>query len=132
MNPKQWDMISPSCKDLIQRMLTLDPNERITVFECLNHPWIKDKDRYAPKIHLSESVDQLKKFNARRKLRVSLLCNGAVISYECCWSTVTKNNTSQHVICCQRVCTSFRVCWGRGFHPPPPYMNTLGIPFLTQ
>jgi len=73
MNLKQWNMISPSCKDLIMRMLTLDPNERITIFECLNHPWIKEREKYAPRIHLSESVEQLKKFNSRRKLKVIIL-----------------------------------------------------------
>ncbi|CAK8690288.1 peripheral plasma membrane protein CASK-like isoform X2 [Clavelina lepadiformis] len=73
MNPRQWEHISESCKDLIQRMLTIDPNERITVFECLNHPWIKERERYAPKIHLNESVEQLKKFNARRKLKGAVL-----------------------------------------------------------
>uniref|UniRef100_H2ZK21 Peripheral plasma membrane protein CASK n=1 Tax=Ciona savignyi TaxID=51511 RepID=H2ZK21_CIOSA len=70
MNPRQWSTISPSCQDLVQRMLTLDPNERITVFECLNHPWIKEREKYAPKVHLHESVEQLRKFNARRKHKV--------------------------------------------------------------
>ena len=70
MNPKQWNDIGESCKDLVQRMLTLDPNERITVFECLNHPWVKDREKYACRNHLPESVEQLKKFNARRKLKV--------------------------------------------------------------
>lgn len=73
MNPKQWDLISESCKDLVQRMLKLDPNERITVYECAQHPWIREADRYAPRTHLHESIEQLKKFNARRKLKVSLV-----------------------------------------------------------
>ncbi|KAK6485475.1 peripheral plasma membrane protein CASK isoform X3 [Huso huso] len=73
MNPKQWSHISESAKDLVRRMLMLDPAERITVYEALNHPWLKERDRYAYKIHLAETVEQLRKFNARRKLKGAVL-----------------------------------------------------------
>ncbi|XP_078612277.1 peripheral plasma membrane protein CASK-like isoform X28 [Branchiostoma floridae x Branchiostoma japonicum] len=74
MNPRQWDHVSEQAKDLVARMLELDQNERITVHETLQHPWIKDRERYAPKIHLHETVASMTKFNARRKLK------GAVMS----------------------------------------------------
>ncbi|XP_047227355.1 peripheral plasma membrane protein CASK isoform X11 [Girardinichthys multiradiatus] len=73
MNPRQWNNISESAKDLVRRMLMLDPAERITVYEALNHPWLKERDRYAYKIHLPETVEQLRKFNARRKLKGAVL-----------------------------------------------------------
>ncbi|XP_078415853.1 peripheral plasma membrane protein CASK isoform X4 [Cetorhinus maximus] len=73
MNPRQWIHISESAKDLVRRMLMLDPAERITVYEALNHPWLKERDRYAYKIHLPETVEQLRKFNARRKLKGAVL-----------------------------------------------------------
>ncbi|XP_053090577.1 peripheral plasma membrane protein CASK isoform X11 [Pangasianodon hypophthalmus] len=73
MNPRQWTHISESAKDLVRRMLMLDPAERITVYEALNHPWLKERDRYAYKIHLPETVEQLRKFNARRKLKGAVL-----------------------------------------------------------
>ncbi|KAM6985777.1 peripheral plasma membrane protein CASK isoform 15-T15 [Aplochiton taeniatus] len=73
MNPRQWSHISESAKDLVRRMLMLDPAERITVYEALNHPWLKERDRYAYKIHLPDTVEQLRKFNARRKLKGAVL-----------------------------------------------------------
>ncbi|XP_051569009.1 peripheral plasma membrane protein CASK-like isoform X5 [Myxocyprinus asiaticus] len=73
MNPRQWAQISESAKDLVRRMLMLDPAERITVYESLNHPWLKERDRYSYKIHLPETVEQLRKFNARRKLKGAVL-----------------------------------------------------------
>ncbi|XP_043088139.1 calcium/calmodulin-dependent serine protein kinase b isoform X13 [Puntigrus tetrazona] len=73
MNPRQWTHISESAKDLVRRMLMLDPAERITVYEALNHPWLKERDRYSYKIHLPETVEQLRKFNARRKLKGAVL-----------------------------------------------------------
>ena len=36
-----WDPISDEAKDLIRRMLTVDPKQRITCQGCLEHPWLK-------------------------------------------------------------------------------------------
>ncbi|XP_033637334.1 peripheral plasma membrane protein CASK-like [Asterias rubens] len=73
MKPRQWDHISEPAKDLIRRMLRVDPRERITVEEALSHPWLIDRDRVTPKVHLQESVEELKRFNARRKLKGAVL-----------------------------------------------------------
>ena len=35
-----WDEISNDAKDLVSKMLIIDPNERITIDEIWNHPWI--------------------------------------------------------------------------------------------
>ncbi|XP_055925445.1 peripheral plasma membrane protein CASK-like isoform X4 [Argiope bruennichi] len=74
MSGRPWDIISNQAKDLLNKMLALSPKDRITVEEALNHPWIKERELCAPKIHLQDTVDELKKFNARRKLK------GAVIA----------------------------------------------------
>lgn len=36
-----WDDISKSAQDLISHLLTVDPEQRYTITEFLNHPWIK-------------------------------------------------------------------------------------------
>lgn len=41
----RWQYVSDHAKDLIRQMLTVDPEERITVDEALNHPWIRERDR---------------------------------------------------------------------------------------
>ena len=38
---KQWLNISNYAKDLVNQMLEIDPEKRITVEEALQHPWIK-------------------------------------------------------------------------------------------
>lgn len=63
-----WDNISGPAKDLIERMLVKNPNNRITIQEVLNHKWLRDRDKGVTG-HLSETIDELKKFNARRKLK---------------------------------------------------------------
>lgn len=53
-------------------MLTVNPFKRITASEALKHPWIYQRERVASVVHRQETVDCLKKFNARRKLKVSI------------------------------------------------------------
>ncbi|KAG7309582.1 hypothetical protein JYU34_004046 [Plutella xylostella] len=72
-----WDDISDSAKDLVQRMLTVDHTQRISIQDVLNHRWIRDRDKQS-RIHLSGAVEELKKFNSRRRLRASTLGAAAV------------------------------------------------------
>lgn len=37
---EMWDTVSSACKDLIVRMLTVDPAIRISVDKILKHAWI--------------------------------------------------------------------------------------------
>jgi calcium-dependent protein kinase len=40
MNDPVWRKRSDECKDLVVKMMTVDPKKRITSKEALNHPWI--------------------------------------------------------------------------------------------
>uniref|UniRef100_A0A6I8QLS1 calcium/calmodulin-dependent protein kinase n=1 Tax=Xenopus tropicalis TaxID=8364 RepID=A0A6I8QLS1_XENTR len=66
----EWDTVTPEAKDLINKMLTINPAKRITAAEALRHPWICQRSTVASMMHRQETVDCLKKFNARRKLKV--------------------------------------------------------------
>ncbi|KAH8398905.1 hypothetical protein KR222_005980 [Zaprionus bogoriensis] len=69
----EWDTVTPEAKNLINQMLTVNPNKRITAAEALKHPWICQRERVASVVHRQETVDCLKKFNARRKLKGAIL-----------------------------------------------------------
>ncbi|KAL9678590.1 hypothetical protein QQ045_016437 [Rhodiola kirilowii] len=64
-----WPSISPQAKDLVKKMLNSDPSLRLTAFEVLNHPWIKE-DGEAPDTPLDNAVlDRLKQFRAMNKFK---------------------------------------------------------------
>uniref|UniRef100_A0A668VDM5 calcium/calmodulin-dependent protein kinase n=1 Tax=Oreochromis aureus TaxID=47969 RepID=A0A668VDM5_OREAU len=66
----EWDTVTPEAKDLINKMLTINPAKRVTATDALKHPWICQRSTVASMMHRQETVECLKKFNARRKLKV--------------------------------------------------------------
>lgn len=69
----EWDTVTPEAKNLINSMLTVNPAKRINATDALKHPWICQRERVAAAVHRQETVDCLKKFNARRKLKGAIL-----------------------------------------------------------
>uniref|UniRef100_A0A3Q4G7H8 calcium/calmodulin-dependent protein kinase n=1 Tax=Neolamprologus brichardi TaxID=32507 RepID=A0A3Q4G7H8_NEOBR len=69
----EWDTVTPEAKNLINQMLTINPAKRITAQEALKHPWVCQRSTVASMMHRQETVECLKKFNARRKLKVHIL-----------------------------------------------------------
>ncbi|KAF8101068.1 hypothetical protein N665_0210s0004 [Sinapis alba] len=64
-----WPVISDSAKDLIRRMLSSKPAERLTAHEVLRHPWICENG-VAPDRALDPAVlSRLKQFSAMNKLK---------------------------------------------------------------
>mmetsp|Transcript_17622 Transcript_17622/g.31624 ORF Transcript_17622/g.31624 Transcript_17622/m.31624 type:complete len:331 (-) Transcript_17622:1175-2167(-) len=66
-----WKDITDSAKDLIRKMLTVDPDKRISIPQILEHPWISGtaaSTRQFGKGH----ADRLRKLQARRKLRKTI------------------------------------------------------------
>ncbi|XP_043070821.1 peripheral plasma membrane protein CASK isoform X3 [Drosophila grimshawi] len=64
----EWKSISANAKDLVMKMLAANPHHRLSIAEVLDHPWIRDRDKLQ-RTHLADTVEELKRYNARRKLK---------------------------------------------------------------
>mmetsp|Transcript_38780 Transcript_38780/g.44119 ORF Transcript_38780/g.44119 Transcript_38780/m.44119 type:complete len:494 (-) Transcript_38780:360-1841(-) len=73
-NSPEWEPISAKGKDLIDKMLTYNPAERITAEQALQHPWIKENDDTTVdnKVAIS-GLNKLKSFRAEQKLQQATL-----------------------------------------------------------
>jgi len=60
-----WDKISKEAKDLVSKLLTVDPAKRFTASQCLKHPWIAG----AEATDIADNLTTFKKYNAARKLK---------------------------------------------------------------
>ncbi|XP_057681272.1 calcium/calmodulin-dependent protein kinase type II subunit gamma isoform X5 [Corythoichthys intestinalis] len=69
----EWDTVTPEAKNLINQMLTINPAKRITAEQALKHPWVCHRSTVASMMHRQETVECLRKFNARRKLKGAIL-----------------------------------------------------------
>ncbi|XP_074855874.1 calcium/calmodulin-dependent protein kinase type II subunit gamma isoform X2 [Carettochelys insculpta] len=69
----EWDTVTPEAKNLINQMLTINPAKRITADQALKHPWVCQRSTVASVMHRQETVECLRKFNARRKLKGAIL-----------------------------------------------------------
>mmetsp|Transcript_35371 Transcript_35371/g.42225 ORF Transcript_35371/g.42225 Transcript_35371/m.42225 type:complete len:686 (+) Transcript_35371:14-2071(+) len=72
---KYWAPISVEAKQLITRMLALDPKVRITAEDALKSSWmaISDSNESISSTHLDSAVEGIRKFNAKRKLKAVML-----------------------------------------------------------
>jgi len=62
----EWTSVSASAKDFIKKLLVIEPEERYSAKQCLDHPWLKDDDVSA-KDKDTIQVDKMKAYYAGRK-----------------------------------------------------------------
>lgn len=74
---RYWSHVSADSKDLIRQMLVVDPNQRASAAELLQHPWLSESDDTLTDRPLEPTLAELKKFNARRKFRGAVLAVNA-------------------------------------------------------
>lgn len=67
-----WDSISDMAKDLIAKILVPDPARRLKASEILRHPWMTLDDEMINNVALSGTREQLKRFQARRRLKKAI------------------------------------------------------------
>jgi calcium/calmodulin-dependent protein kinase I len=66
-----WGGVSEEAKDLITRMLTVDPDLRPTAAQLLEHPWLQSSPELLSTQKLDGTKSELKKWAARRKLKAA-------------------------------------------------------------
>ncbi|XP_039640005.1 calcium/calmodulin-dependent protein kinase type II delta chain isoform X19 [Perca fluviatilis] len=89
----EWDTVTPEAKNLINQMLTINPAKRITADQAIMHPWICQRSTVASMMHRQETVECLRKFNARRKLKGAILTTMLVTrNFSACKTLLNKKS----------------------------------------
>ncbi|XP_016352922.1 calcium/calmodulin-dependent protein kinase type II delta chain-like isoform X8 [Sinocyclocheilus anshuiensis] len=89
----EWDTVTAEAKNLINQMLTINPAKRITADQALKHPWVCQRSTVASMVHRQETVECLRKFNARRKLKGAILTTMLVSrNFSACKSLLNKKS----------------------------------------
>jgi calcium-dependent protein kinase len=71
---RDWRHVSEDAKDLVRMLLKMNPHERFTAEQGLNHAWIKHKAPRAAKVSLQPSfVEHLRAFRSQNKLMKAAL-----------------------------------------------------------
>ncbi|KAK9039942.1 hypothetical protein V6N11_015124 [Hibiscus sabdariffa] len=64
-----WHSISDSAKDLVRKMLREDPMERLSAFEVLNHPWMREDGDASDKLLDVAILTRMRQFKAMNKFK---------------------------------------------------------------
>merc|ERR1719454_2050797 len=73
-NAADWKNVSEDAKNLIRMLLKMNPRDRYTAEQALNHEWIKNKAPKAADVNLqSNFVDNLRQFRGQNKLKKAAL-----------------------------------------------------------
>eukprot|EP00602_Paraphysomonas_sp_CaronLab_P004678 CAMPEP_0185018180 /NCGR_PEP_ID=MMETSP1103-20130426/989_1 /TAXON_ID=36769 /ORGANISM="Paraphysomonas bandaiensis, Strain Caron Lab Isolate" /LENGTH=370 /DNA_ID=CAMNT_0027547901 /DNA_START=263 /DNA_END=1375 /DNA_ORIENTATION=- len=77
---KYWGGVSNSAKDLVSRMLTVDPSRRYTAEQVLNHPWMRNKAKHDRDI--TKNLEQMRIWNSARKFKVSAIAVHYAVAFQ--------------------------------------------------
>merc|ERR1712032_368473 len=73
-NAADWKNVSEDAKNLIRMLLKMNPRDRYTAEQALNHEWVKNKAPNATNMTLQEGfVDNLRGFRSQNKLKKAAL-----------------------------------------------------------
>jgi len=72
-NPSEWKHISEDAKDLIRHLLKMNPKDRYTAEQALNHVWIKNKAPKATEFAITNLIDNLRGFRSLNRLKKAAL-----------------------------------------------------------
>uniref|UniRef100_A0A7S4QYK2 Calcium-dependent protein kinase 1 n=1 Tax=Alexandrium monilatum TaxID=311494 RepID=A0A7S4QYK2_9DINO len=73
-NVSDWKNVSEDAKNLIRMLLKMNPRDRYTAEQALNHNWVKNKAPKAANVALQSTlVDNLRSFRSQNKLKKAAL-----------------------------------------------------------
>jgi len=73
-NAADWKSISEDAKNLIRMLLKMNPRDRYTAEQALNHVWVRNKAPKAANVALQSSLmDNLRGFRSQNKLKKAAL-----------------------------------------------------------
>eukprot|EP00440_Ansanella_granifera_P051436 gb/GFBE01055759.1/.p1 GENE.gb/GFBE01055759.1/~~gb/GFBE01055759.1/.p1 ORF type:complete len:502 (+),score=158.15 gb/GFBE01055759.1/:1-1506(+) len=73
-NPSDWKNVSEDAKYLIRCLLKMNPRDRYTAEQALNHEWVREKAPRATNVPISDSlVGNLRGFRSQNKLKKAAL-----------------------------------------------------------
>ena len=72
LTSRGWPQISAPAKDLVSRMLTVEPARRITCEQILSHPWVTLDAALVPNVKLAGAMAEIKKLQARRRFKKAI------------------------------------------------------------
>lgn len=90
-----WKHISSGAKDLISRLLTVNPRLRLTVDQALAHEWMQSDPAMLTRRQLSNSLQQLKRFQATKKFKAGVRAVIAANRLQALLRTSPKNPNNQ-------------------------------------
>ena len=72
MKGEVWSTVSKNAKDLISKLLVIDPAKRYTAQQALAHPWMAEEQSSSPvedQNNARDAINHLKAFNMKKKFR---------------------------------------------------------------
>lgn len=64
-----WDSVSEPAKDLVRKLLVVDPSKRYDADKILAHPWIAGGK--TPRKQLANVATKIKEYKAKSEMKVS-------------------------------------------------------------
>lgn len=67
-----WGSVSPDAKDMIKCLLTVQPAQRMTANQALQHKWMLQEDSILAAQDLGTNLSELSKYNVKRKFKAAV------------------------------------------------------------
>lgn len=87
----RWECVSDGAKDLVRKLLVVNPAERFSAQDALNHDWIRADSKMLRRNALGRSSMRMRTFNARLSFKSAILLTQSVIR----WRNVTRDSISK-------------------------------------